>query len=145
MVLQHLPPFTGKCHAVALGPGTPHSWTFRSVEHSELDHGMIGYDAAITIHCVDFTDDLSFGNSAHGRVAGHLCDGVHIHSDQHNPGSHIGRCHCGFTSRMPTSYYDDVIFWKHTSNALIMNRKSTGFFTFSRNIGEKKFEYGEFH
>ena len=110
---QHLPPFGGKEHAVALRPRTPHSGTFGAVEHAELHHGVIGYDTGVTAQGVDLTHDLPLGYAAHGRIAGHLGYRLHVHGGQQNPGAEIGGRHGGLATGMTGADNDDIVFWKH--------------------------------
>jgi len=62
-------------HTVALGTGRPYGGTLAAVQHAKLDRGNVRgapHDAAERVH---FAHDGSLGDSADGRIAGHLADG----------------------------------------------------------------------
>jgi hypothetical protein len=112
-LFQHFPPGGGKQHAVALGARTPHGWTLASVQHAKLDHAFIGNDPGVSAKCIYFPDDLAFGYTAHGRIAAHLGDRLHIHGDKKDSGTQVGGSSGGFTTGMSGAYNDDIIFGKH--------------------------------
>ena len=81
-VLQYFTPSPDKFATVALGARAPHSRTFRAVEHSELDGSAVGYQPHVSAQCVNFSNDLAFGDATHGRVTTHLSNLVHVHGDE---------------------------------------------------------------
>ena len=66
------------CLLVALRAGRSHARPFASIQHSKLDAGGVGIDSHGTAERIDLTDHVTFGESAHGRIARHLADGVGI-------------------------------------------------------------------
>ena len=111
-LFQHTAPFSRKHHLVALAPWTPHSGTFRFVEHPKLDHSTVADNARITTHGIDFADDLPLGNTAHGRVARHGGKQPQVHGDEQDFAAHIGcRCRC-FAPRVTSPYNDNIIRFK---------------------------------
>jgi hypothetical protein len=49
-----------------------------------LDHGFVADDPRIATHGIYFADNLAFSDAAHGGVAAHLGDSLHVHGDQEN-------------------------------------------------------------
>ena len=76
LVFEQLFPEEGELLFVALGSGAPHGRSFGTVEHTELDHGVVGDDAGHSAQGVDLADDLSFGDAADSGIARHLRDEV---------------------------------------------------------------------
>src|SRR6202008_3042350 len=74
---QHEPPFFSKFPPVALCPRTPHSRAFRTIQHTELDRGLISNNSRISSKRIDLTNDLSLCNATHGWITAHLSDGLH--------------------------------------------------------------------
>jgi hypothetical protein len=108
-LLQQAPPFSSEKHTIVLCSRTPHGRPLRPVQHAKLNHGTIGNDAGITAERIYFPDNLTFSNSAHGRVARHLGNGLQVHGDQQNAGAHVGsRCR-SFATGMAGAYYDNII------------------------------------
>ena len=113
MCFQHGPPFCSKGHPVALSAWTPHRRSFGAVQHTELDHGPVRDDSGIPAQRIHLTYDLTFGDPAHSRIAGHLGNGLHVHGYQQDFRSHIGSSNRRFTASMACAYYDYIIFDKH--------------------------------
>ena len=57
---------------------------------------------------VNFPNQMTFANSANGRVAGHLADEIQIQRKQGGAGPEPGRRGRGFTPCMPSADHDDV-------------------------------------
>jgi hypothetical protein len=70
---------------VALGARRPDCGAFSHVEHSELDGSRIGYFSHAAAERVDFTDNLSFRNSAYGGITAHLGDVIHVYCEEERP------------------------------------------------------------
>jgi hypothetical protein len=119
-LFQFEAPFLGEPHPVALGAGAPHCGAFGAVEHPELDHGFVGDNAGVSTHGIDLTNKLSFGDTTHGGVAGHLCNGSHVHGHEQNAASHIGGGGGGFASGMPGTHHNHIIFWKHLISVFLV-------------------------
>jgi hypothetical protein len=57
---------------------------------------------------VDFADEVSFGNPADCRIAGHLRDQIGVQGEQRSVQPHAGRGHGGFASGVSSADYDDI-------------------------------------
>ena len=64
---------------VRLCAGAVHGRAFTGVEHPEMNAGMINDTAHFSAQRIDFTDNLSLGHTAYGRVAAHLRNRVAVH------------------------------------------------------------------
>jgi hypothetical protein len=62
---------------------------------------------------------LSFRYTAHGRIARHLGDGLHIHGNQENRRSHVCSSSSSFTPGMTGTYYNNIVFFKHVAAKLM--------------------------
>src|SRR5687768_1319648 len=65
--------------AIALSPWSLNGGTLRTVEHLELNAGPIGRLGHETAERIDLLDEVSFGEPADRRIAGHATDGLAIH------------------------------------------------------------------
>jgi hypothetical protein len=55
---------------------------------------------------------MPLGESADGRVARHLSDGICIHGKQQSLTAHSGSSQCGFNPGVTgTDNYDVILFW----------------------------------
>ena len=68
--------------AVGLGAGAADGGALRAVEQAELDAGAVGDDAHDAVEGVDLADQMAFAQTADGRVARHLADGLDLVRDQ---------------------------------------------------------------
>ena len=109
-IFQHFPPGCSKQHPITLSPGTPHCGTFGPVQHSELDHGFVRHNTAISTHGINFPHNLPFRNPAHCRITAHLGNGLHVHGNQKHLGPHIGGSSSGFTAGMTSTNNYDIVF-----------------------------------
>jgi hypothetical protein len=107
------PPGFDKFHSVALYAGTPHCGAFRPVQHAELDGGPVAHDPRLPSQCIDLAHDLPLGHPAHGWVAAHLGNLVHIHGDEQRLRAHIGCCRRCFTPGMSRAYHNDIVIELH--------------------------------
>jgi len=94
---------------VALCTRTPHSRAFGEVKHTELNHGLVCDDARIAAESIYLTDNLPFGNTTHGRVAGHLANGIDIHGNEERCGTHIGGGGSSLGTGMSGTNNNDII------------------------------------
>ena len=108
-VVQNCAPLPYKLSAVTLCSWAPHRRSFASVEHAKLNGCGIGHEAHLSSQRIDLAHYLSFGNSAHGGVAAHLSNLVHVHSDEARFSAHVGGCRSGLTACVSTSYDNDVV------------------------------------
>jgi len=101
---------------VTLSAGGPHRGAARGIEQAKLDTYRVrdlSHDAA---EGIDFADQVSFGDTTHGGVAGHLGDQVGIQSKQGGLETHAGGRHGGFAAGMAGSDHDYIeLFteWRH--------------------------------
>jgi hypothetical protein len=103
---------------IALCAGTPDGGAARSVEETELDaHGVrdFAHDAA---KCVDFTDEMAFGDTADGWVAAHLGDEIEVHGDERRLKAHASGSHGGFATGVTGADHGDVVLFGESHQAL---------------------------
>ena len=106
--LENLAHFQAVGLLVTLGAGRPDGGAARGVEQAELDAdgiGDFGHDAA---EGVDLANDVSLGDAADGRVAGHLRDEIGIESEQGGAQAHAGSGHGSFAAGVTGSDYGNV-------------------------------------
>ena len=117
MSFEHRMPCTGKLPFIALRTRTPHRRTFGAVKHPELQGAVVRHQTGVSAEGINLPDDLSFGDSADGRVAGHLGKARQIHRNQQNGRTHIGRCHRRFTAGMAATNHNDVVPFLHQESS----------------------------
>jgi hypothetical protein len=101
--LQHLPHFQAVRLLVALGARRPDCGAPRSVEQTKLNAHRVRnltHDAAKGI---DFAHEVSFGDAAHGGVAGHLRDQIDVERVKRGLEAHACRSHGSFASGMTSA------------------------------------------
>jgi hypothetical protein len=71
---------------------------------------------------------MTFSNSADGRVAGHLAQGVEAVGQQQGLAAHAGGSERGFGAGMTTAYDNNIIFFKdlHDFIATLSGAHDTG-------------------
>ncbi len=80
----------------------------RGIEKAELDtYGVRDFSHDAT-QGVDFANQVSFGDSAHGGVAGHLRDQVDVEGVERGLQAHAGGGHRGFASGVARAHHHDV-------------------------------------
>ena len=94
---------------VGLGARRADAGALVGIEHAELDAGGVGVEAHETTEGVDFPDDVSFGESADGGVAGHLGDGVEILGEEGDGAAHASGGGGGFNAGVTGTDDDDVV------------------------------------
>ena len=77
-IFKYLAPELGIFGSVALHSRTPHRGPFRAVEHAELDGSSVSHDTHHAPERIYFPDNLTFCYTAHGGIAAHLSNIVHI-------------------------------------------------------------------
>ena len=117
-VLQHFTPGGRKQHSVVLCAWAPHGGALAAVQHPELDGTQVANNTAIATHCIYLSNNLTFGNATHCRVAAHLGNSLHVHGYQQNLAAQVGRCGCCFATGMTGTYYNHIIFWEHAAKIL---------------------------
>lgn len=93
---------------VALGSWRPDGWTSGGVEEAKLDAYRIGDLAHDAAEGVDFADEVTFGDSTDGRVAGHLRDEIDVEGEEGSFKAHAGGGHGGLASGVAGADYDYV-------------------------------------
>ena len=94
---------------VGLGPGPVHGGAFAAIEHAEVDAGGVDGPAHHAAQGVDFPHDLPLGDTADGRVAAHLGDGVEVVGKEGGPGTHPRSGQGGLAPGVPGSDDDDIV------------------------------------
>ena len=74
---------------------------------------MVGDDTGVATECVYFAYDLSFSDTAHGWIAAHLCDGLHIHSGKQDFAAHICCSYRCFAAGVAGANNNYIVFLKH--------------------------------
>ena len=97
------------CLLVALRAGRSHARPFASIQHSKLDAGGVSIDSHGTAECIDLTDHVAFGESAHCRIARHLPDSVGVLGKHQRLTTEAGCCHSCFNPGMACADHDHVI------------------------------------
>ena len=93
---------------VALGAGRPDGWSTRSIEQAKLDANRVRDLAHDAAEGIDFANQMAFGNSAYGGVAGHLRDQIYVQRVEGSLQAHAGRGHGGLASGMTGANHDNV-------------------------------------
>ena len=130
--IKNLAPFPDEFTTIALCSGAPHSRPLRLIEHAQLYSCGIGHYAHASTQCINLAHYLSLGYSTNGRVARHLRNLVHIHSDETSLGTHHGSSVCCFTSCVATADNYDIVVKFHSFMFLLCYErccKSKNFFS----------------
>ena len=112
-MVEHLAPFPNKAPAVALCPWAPHGRSLALVEHAELNGRGISDKAHVAPQGINLAHNLPLGNAAHGRVARHLCNFVHVYGNKAGFCPHVGSRRSGFASGVSAADNDNVVFQNH--------------------------------
>ena len=94
---------------VCLGPESLYRIALAGVQHPHLDAGFIGCQSHLSSQGVDFPDQMAFGWSPHGRIAGHQGNIVHGQGGQQGLLPHPCRCQSRFASGMAGSHHYHII------------------------------------
>ncbi len=95
--------------AVDLGPRRPDGRPFSGIELPELDACFVRRPGHLSAQGVDFLDQMAFGQSADGRIAGHVTDLIDILGDEKGWMAHPGRSQGGLNPGMTSSHHNDII------------------------------------
>jgi hypothetical protein len=109
---------------IALDSGGTDSRAFSSIEHTELNAGLVGVKSHLSPEGIDFFHEMAFPNASHGRIARHLGDFVDINGQHHHIASHPGGCKGGFTTGMAPTNDNNVTFHAHFYYSLFLISKS---------------------
>ncbi len=78
------------------------------VQRAELDSGQIRGPRHRAAQCVDLAYQMPLADTADGRVAAHLAQGLDALSEQQRPRAHAGSRQRSFGAGMATTDHDDV-------------------------------------
>jgi len=95
-------------HPVSLGAGSPYSRALAGIEYPELDPSAVCSLSHRATQCINFLHQVTFADTANGRVAGHLPQGFNIMGQQQGFTAHARRRQTGFSAGMATAYHDYV-------------------------------------
>jgi hypothetical protein len=95
--------------AIDLGPRRTDGGPFSGIELPELDACLIGRPGHLSAKGIDFLDQMAFGQSTDGRVAGHVTDLIHILGNEKSRMAHPGRSQRGLDPGMTSSHYNDIM------------------------------------
>jgi hypothetical protein len=96
--------------AVGLGPGRTDRWSLAGVEPAELDAGGVDVFGHFAAQGIDFLDQVSFGQAADGRIAGHGADGVGVDDADQGAAAHSGRRQRGFAPGVSGADHGNIEF-----------------------------------
>jgi hypothetical protein len=94
--------------SVGLGPWPMHRGTLAPVQHTKLNTAAIGGPAHQTVKSVDLANQMTFAESANGRIAGHRTDGSEPVGQEGGADAHSGGRSRGFTAGVAAADYNDV-------------------------------------
>jgi hypothetical protein len=87
--------------------------SFGSVEEAEVDGSPVGNPAHLTTQGVDLLDELTLGETAYRRIAGHQGNGVEVDIEQERLTTHT-RCRKGsLAACVAAPDNDHIIFFVH--------------------------------
>ena len=101
---------------VALGAGRAHRRTLGGIEHPKLDSGGIGVERHRATQRIDLPDHVAFGQSADGRVAGHLANGVEILGQHRHLGAETRGRHRSLVSGMAGADHNYIVGFRVTEH-----------------------------
>ena len=97
---------------VALRTRSPNGWTFLGIQHPELQSGHVRIPAHLSTQSINFAREVPLGESADGRIARHLPDGIRVHGQQQGLTAHPS-CRQGcFNSSVTCPDNDDVVLFR---------------------------------
>jgi hypothetical protein len=94
--------------AVGLGTRTANSGAFSAIQDAKLDSAQIGNPTHQAVECIDFSNEMSFAESANRRVTRHGADGGEPVGDQGGSGAHAGRSSRSFAAGVAAANHHDV-------------------------------------
>jgi hypothetical protein len=94
---------------VALGAGGLDAGALAGVQHAELDAGGVRVPAHDAAEGVDLPDDMPFGQTADGGVAGHLGDGVEVLGENGRLAAEPSGGHGGLHPGVAGAADDDIV------------------------------------
>ena len=95
--------------AVGLRPRPAHRRTLRTVQHAELDAGLVDGPAHHPVERVDLAHQMALGEAADCRVARHLADRRPVVRQQSGAGTDAGRCRSRLAASMTTADHEHIV------------------------------------
>ena len=126
-ILKTFAPVERELHPVGLRARAPHGRPLRPVQHPELDRTDIGDNAHHAAESIYLPDNLTFGNSAHGRITAHLSYLVHIMGDKKRITSETCGSRCGLASGMARTNHNYIVIKYHRLFSYAFNRARASF------------------
>ena len=128
LALQHLAHLEAVLLLVTLGARRPHGRPPGSIEQAKLDSHRVSdfaHDPAQGIH---LAYQMALGNPAHGRIARHLGNQVHVEREQGRFQSHAGRGHGSFAAGMAGADNDHIVLFsklQHCPNQYFTGQRAS--------------------
>src|SRR5262249_21080638 len=110
---------------VALSARRPDRWPTAGVQEPELDSDSIGHFAHHAAERIDLPNEMTFGDAADRRVAGHLRNQVRIHRDHRGAQTHACAGACRLAAGVPAADNDYVQRLIHCYYCIRANDEST--------------------
>jgi hypothetical protein len=95
-------------HLVCLGTARPDGRPFCHVQYAKLDTSGVYSACHLAVKRIHLFDEVSFTQSANGRIAGHIGNMVQIDGEHERTRAHPCCRERGFTSGMTCPHYDDI-------------------------------------
>jgi hypothetical protein len=93
---------------VTLGARGPHGWSAGGIEQPKLNAYSVSDFAHDSAQGINFTHQMSLGNAAYRRVAGHLGDKIGIQGKQGGLQAHAGCSHGGFATGVAGTHHNYI-------------------------------------
>jgi len=97
-------------NAIGLSARGANCWAFRAVQNTKLNATFIGGQGHGATQGVNFFDQVAFANTANGRVAAHLTQGLDVVRQQECFATHARRRQGSLGSRVATANDDHIKF-----------------------------------
>ena len=78
-----------------------------------------------TVQCIDFADQVPFGDSANRRIARHLCNQINVQGEECGVQSHARGRHRRLAAGMSRADYDHIKLFGKRSHYSYCNGKSS--------------------
>ncbi len=94
---------------IALSPGRPDGRSAAGIQKTKLDPDGIGYFTHHAAERVNLPDQMAFGDSTDGGIAGHLRDQVGVHRDHRGAEAQAGAGTRSFAAGMAAADNHNVV------------------------------------
>ena len=99
--------------SIGLRARGPHRRTFRSIQRAKLDTGPIDRFGHRAAECVDLFGQVTFANTADGRVTAHLTECGNLLRHQQCARTRPCGCQAGFRTGVAAANHDDIVVLRH--------------------------------